>query len=258
MRRLVVDRPPSLAALWSRRIAVFALAATGIAAALSRLGRIEPAAAVAVLGAGLLMASVAVALSGVAFVAIWREGRPGFGKALGGLFLAVLLALYPGYLAAQALRLPRLSDVSTDIADPPSFSRSRRALDMRSGHVPPEAPAGLRAAQRAAYPQIQPLVLDLTPQESFGIVLKAANQRGWQVIESSAPGGRIGAGRLEAIDFSPALRFPEDVTVRLRPTAAGTRIDVRSASRVATHDFGQNARRIAAFLQAVEDLADAR
>ena len=101
-------------------------------------------------------------------------------------------------------------------------------------------------------------MLDLTPQESFALVQKAASQRGWQVIETATPGGRVGTGRLEAIDHSLAMRFPEDVTVRLRPTAAGTRIDIRSASRFPIHDFGANARRIAAFAEAVQELADAR
>lgn len=258
MRRLVVERPPSLAALWSRRLGLFALAVMAIAVALSWLGRIDPAAALAVLGLGLLLATIGAVLAFVAFVAIWNEGRPGFGKAVAGLMLAVLLAAYPAFLAVQALRLPRLNDISTDIADPPSFSRSRRALDLRAGRVPPEVPQPVRAAQKAAYPQVQPVVLDLTPQESFALVQKAASQRGWQVIETATPGGRVGTGRLEAIDHSLAMRFPEDVTVRLRPTAAGTRIDIRSASRFPIHDFGANARRIAAFAEAVQELADAR
>ena len=129
MRRLVVERPPSLAALWSRRLGLFALAVMAIAVALSWLGRIDPAAALAVLGLGLLLATIGAVLAFVAFVAIWNEGRPGFGKAVAGLMLAVLLAAYPAFLAVQALRLPRLNDISTDIADPPpSRVRAGRSI----------------------------------------------------------------------------------------------------------------------------------
>jgi uncharacterized protein (DUF1499 family) len=75
------------------------------------------------------------------------------------------------------------------------------------------------------------------------------------VIEAVKPGGRIGLGRLEAIDRTFLLRLPDDVTVRLRPRADGTRIDVRSASRIGTHDLGQNARRIRAYLDEISNLA---
>ena len=66
-----------------------------IAVALSWLGRIDPAAALAVLGLGLLLAIVGAVLPFVAFVAIWNEGRPGFGKAVAGSDAGGLLAAYP-------------------------------------------------------------------------------------------------------------------------------------------------------------------
>jgi uncharacterized protein (DUF1499 family) len=48
------------------------------------------------------------------------------------------------------------------------------------------------------------------------------------------------------------------VTIRLRPLAGQTRIDMRSASRVGRHDFGANARRIQRFAQEVQAQLDAR
>jgi uncharacterized protein (DUF1499 family) len=69
------------------------------------------------------------------------------------------------------------------------------------------------------------------------------------------PGGRVGLGRLEAIDRTFLLRLPDDITVRIRGRADGSRIDVRSASRLGTHDLGQNARRIRAYLEEVSNLA---
>jgi uncharacterized protein (DUF1499 family) len=43
--------------------------------------------------------------------------------------------------------------------------------------------------------------------------------------------------------------------VRVRPRADGARIDVRSASRIGKHDFGQNARRVRAYLEEISNLA---
>jgi uncharacterized protein (DUF1499 family) len=117
--------------------------------------------------------------------------------------------------------------------------------------VPPQ----VREAQREAYAQIAPLTLDVGPDEAFELVRKAAANRGWQVVEAVRPGGRVGTGRIEAVDRTFLLRLPDDVTVRIRPRVDGTRIDVRSASRIGNHDLGTNARRIRAFLEEVSNLA---
>jgi uncharacterized protein (DUF1499 family) len=258
MRRLVVELPPSLAAQWSRRVAAFALVVVVMTVLLSRLDRLETAASLAVLGGGMLLAGVAIALAVVAFGVVWADGRPGSGRAFAGLLIALLLLAYPAYLSVQALRLPRINDVTTDLSDPPAFSRSRRALELRSGRIPPDPGPGARATQLQAYPGVEPLVLELQPLEVFQLVQKAAQQRGWQVIETASPGGRTGTGRLEAIDRSLLMRFPDDVTVRIRPVASGARVDVRSASRFGSHDLGVNARRVEAFMTRLQELADER
>ncbi|MFO1147750.1 MAG: DUF1499 domain-containing protein [Alsobacter sp.] len=258
MRRLVVDLPPSRAALWSGRLALFACCVVAIAVLLARLDRIDLAPALAVLGTGLAMALAAVALAVSAFFVIWADGRPGFSGAMGGLLLAAVLMVWPCVLAVQALRLPRLSDVSTDVVDPPSFSRSRKALEARGGATPPEVAREQRQQQQQAYPGVAPILLDFTPQETYALALKAAQQRGWQIIETAQPGGRTGIGRIEAIDRSLVMRFPSDVTVRVRPLATGARVDVRSASRRWSHDFGENARRVQNYAQALLDLAEAK
>jgi uncharacterized protein (DUF1499 family) len=46
--------------------------------------------------------------------------------------------------------------------------------------------------------------------------------------------------------------FPDRVVLRLRTEADGTRVDMRSTSAIGRHDLGQNARRISAFLAALD------
>ena len=255
MRRLIIEEPVSRAALWSPRLAWFALTVTLMALALVRFRRVEFTVGVVPLAAGLMLAAAAAALALFAFWRIWREGRRGLKSAIGGLLLAGLILAYPGFFAARALTLPALNDVSTDIENQPSFSRAQAVLQARRGWVPPEVPPEVRRKQRQAYPQIAPLSLDLSPEEAFEIVRKAAANRGWEVIETVRPGGRLGLGRIEAIDRTFLLRIPDDVTVRIRPRADGTRIDVRSASRIGRHDLGENARRVRRFLDEVSALA---
>ena len=255
MRRLIIEEPVSRAAIWSGRIAWFALAVTAVAVAFMRLQLVDIQPGFASLAAGLALAGLAVLLALAAFVRIWMEGRRGVGQAVKGLALALAILAYPGLYALRALTLPPLNDVSTDIDDPPAFSRSRASLEARAGRLPPDLPREKRIAQREAYPQVAPLTLDVSPEEAFDLVRKAAANRGWQVIETVRPGGRVGLGRIEAVDRTFLLRLPDDVTVRIRPRADGSRIDVRSASRIGTHDLGQNARRIRAYLDEISNLA---
>ena len=255
MRRLIVEEPVSRAALWAPRVAWFALAVTVMAVAMIRFGLVELMPGVAALVAGLFLAVEGAGLALFAFVRIWMEGRRGLGKAIRGLVLALLILGYPGYFAVRALIRPPLNDVSTDIDDPPTFSRSRAALEARGGRIPPDVAPEARRLQRQSYPQIAPLTLDLPAEQVYDLVRRAAQSRGWQIIEAARPGGRVGLGRLEAVDRTFLLRLPDDITVRIRPRADGARIDVRCASRIGQHDLGQNAQRIQRFLEEVANLA---
>lgn len=255
MRRLILEEPVSRPARWSPVIASFAVVVTLMAVLLIRLQRVEYGAGFVVLGTGLALAIVAVGLAALGFVRIWQEGRRGLGSGIRGLVLGSLVLAYPAWFAVKAATLPTINDITTDTENPPTFSRSRAALEARGGRIPPDMPAEVREAQRAAYAQIAPLTLDVAPEEAFELVRKAAANRGWQIVEAVRPGGRVGLGRIEAVDRTFLLRLPDDVTVRLRPRADGTRIDIRSASRIGTHDLGANAARIRAFLEEVSNLA---
>jgi len=139
-----------------------------------------------------------------------------------------------------------LHDISTDLDDPPPFIdvRSRR----RWAFNPPEyAGPAAAALQRRGYPDIQPLFTTRDPATVFTIVRALVAARGWDVA-ADVPAD----GRLEAVALTPWLRFRDDVVVRVRATADGTRVDVRSKSRVGRSDFGANARRVRAFLADLE------
>jgi uncharacterized protein (DUF1499 family) len=89
-------------------------------------------------------------------------------------------------------------------------------------------------------------------------VLRSAAALGWQVVDQIPPGGRAGIGRVDAVARTLIMGFPDDITVRIRPLAAQTRIDIRSASRFGRHDFGANAQRIQRFSQEMQTQLDAR
>jgi uncharacterized protein (DUF1499 family) len=252
MRRLIIEEPYSKAALLSQRLAVFSLAVAivGIAGVGGGLDLL------AVLGGSLIIACAAILAAILAFVVIWRSGRKGAGQAFAGLVLAILLLAYPAYLAQQTMRLPQLPDIATDLADPPNFSLSREALAARGGATPPSVAIARRKAQLKAYPQIQPILLDLDPPEAFDAAVKAVTATGWKIVEQSPTGGRSGLGHIDAIATSFILGFPSDLTLRLRPLAGQTRIDIRSVSRFGPYDFGANPRNIANFEAALTAVVD--
>ncbi|WP_363348262.1 DUF1499 domain-containing protein [Methylocystis echinoides] len=258
MRRTLPPEPWSRAALWSQSVAVFAATVAILSVLLVRLNVIGPVSALASLGAAVALALVALLLVGAASVSIWNTGRRGTGAAFGGAFIALATVAYPAYLAFEAVRLPVLSDISTDISNPPYFSLSKDAYAARGGFQPKGLPGKAREAQRPAYPDVEPIVVDLDADEAFALVLKTAKAIGWKVVDQRAPGGRTGEGHADFVDKTLVMGLDEDVTVRLKPLPGQTRIDLRAASRYGRHDFGANAKRIMAFAEELQTQLDAK
>ena len=93
--------------------------------------------------------------------------------------------------------------------------------------------------------------------EANQLVRRAIAARGWKLVEQTPPGGRICVGHFDAIDRWIIMGFPADVTIRMRPLAGQTRVDVRSVSRVGRHDYGSNAQRIEKFAAEIQAQLDA-
>jgi uncharacterized protein (DUF1499 family) len=258
MRRRLPPEPTSIAALWSRRLAAFAAAVGLLGVALARAKALTPVAALTTLGSAVVIALAALLLVSAASVTIWRTGARGVGPAAAGFFISALVLAYPAYLAFEALRLPELAEVSTDIDDPPDFSHSHAALAARGLAAHPRLDAAQRAAQRGAYPDVEPIIVDMEPEEALALVLKTAAARGWRLIDRRAPNARSGDAHADFAVKTRVLGFDEDVTVRIRPMAGQTRIDLRAASRWGRHDFGVNAERITAFAEELQTQLDAR
>ena len=73
-------------------------------------------------------------------------------------------------------------------------------------------PAKAREAQRLAYPDVEPVVVDLDADEAMALVLKTAAARGWRTIDKRPPGGRTGEGHVDFIDRTFILGIDEDIT----------------------------------------------
>jgi uncharacterized protein (DUF1499 family) len=253
MLRQIPEEPVSNVAVWCRRLGLFSVPVAAIAVALARAHAVEPQASLAVIGGAILVALIALLLFFAACVIIWQTGRRGLGDALIGCLLAALTLAYPAFLAVEAVRLPVLADISTDLFDPPQFSLSSAALRARGSYRPRSYSPDGAEAQRAAYADIEPIVVDLEADEAFQLVLDTAKKRGWRVVDQRPPNGRSGVGHIDFMDRTLVMGFDDDVTVRLRPLAGQTRIDMRSTSRNGRHDFGSNAKRIRQFAEELQE-----
>jgi uncharacterized protein (DUF1499 family) len=156
-------------------------------------------------------------------------------------FVAGLVAFgVPLSYAIAARGLPAIHDITTDTQDPPTFSA---VLPLRDGVNGVEVDPQVIAQQRAAYPDIQPLIVSASRDDAFTRALAIVRDSGWTVVAADQA-----AGRIEATATTRFFAFKDDLVVRLRPVDAGTRVDVRSVSRLGRGDLGVNARRIREYL----------
>jgi uncharacterized protein (DUF1499 family) len=221
-------------------------------------------------GAYFAIGGIVGALVGLILKAIAKpEG--GFKRGLA----ALLLGLVPvGVLAGNAPILafvgmgtspyPPIHDITTDTVSPPAFvavvplREAGKAANPPGYECPPPPADGSRgrpcgsgataaAAQATAYPDIQPVVLAAAPPQAFDRALAAARAQGWEIVASVPEEGRI-----EATATTFWFGFKDDVVIRVTAADAGSRLDIRSKSRVGLGDVGANAKRIRAWAAAVE------
>jgi uncharacterized protein (DUF1499 family) len=177
-----------------------------------------------------------------------RPGRPlkGFMAALAGLLVGLAIIGVLLSWRQTAKRVPPIHDITTDTQNPPAFVA---VLPLRANAANPAEYGGpeVAAQQREGYPDLGPMMLDIPRDQAFSRALEAAGEMGWQIVESSPADGRI-----EATDTTFWFGFKDDVVVRIAPDGQGSRIDVRSVSRVGRSDVGTNAKRIQKYLEKVK------
>jgi uncharacterized protein (DUF1499 family) len=251
LRRYVAEQPTSRLAVWARRTAFFSLIATILAIVIVRSGLLEFKPALATFGGALVFSIVALLLAFAAFVVIWREGLMGIGYSLTAIGIGLALLAYPSYLAVASYRLPLIYDITTDPIDPPRFEALAR---IRPRDANPVIYAGLSAAeqQRNAYPEIEPLEQEATPQASYEATLAVVTKRKWNIVARRPP-ERGREGRIEAVARTAIMGLREDVVIRVRADGQGSRIDIRSSSRYGSFDFGSNAARVRTLIDDIDD-----
>lgn len=189
-----------------------------------------------------------IALMGFAESRALGDGK-GSLKALGAIVIAGIVIAMPLNQRMKAAGVPPIHDITTDTETPPAFVD---VLPLRQGAPNPadyEQDGGAKTAgmQTAAYPDIKTLDLSVPPDQAFDKALDVAKSMGWDIVAQAKSDGRI-----EATDTTFWFGFKDDIVVRIRATDGGSKVDVRSESRIGRSDIGVNAKRVRAFLAAMK------
>ena len=190
---------------------------------------------------GVLTAAL-ISLVGLISAATQKHRR---GFILGGVGLVIGLwaAWVPWSWLQTARSVPPIHDITTDTENPPQFVAIlplRREASNPTEYGGPE----VAAQQRSGYPDLAPVLLPVVPGTAFERALKAARKMSWQIVAAN-----LEEKRIEATDTTFWFGFKDDIVVRITLAGEGSRIDIRSVSRVGKGDVGTNARRIGKFLE---------
>jgi hypothetical protein len=171
----------------------------------------------------------------------FRAAAPGFIAA--AIAVAVIVPMWQ--LQRTASLVPAIHDITTDTEHPPQFVA---LLPVRANtrNGPEYGGEKIARQQKAAYPDIQPVLLDEPASAAFARALGAAQRMGWEIVAAVPEEGRI-----EATATTRWFRFKDDIVIRVSAEPSGSRLDVRSKSRLGRSDLGTNARRIRAYVQAL-------
>lgn len=187
----------------------------------------------------------------------WRAKKTGIARPRFlrwvGMFAAIIYAGWIGTFIMAGASVPAIHDISTDLADPPTF----RSLTIRPDNldaIPGEGDAdmkGMNPQQRWVvvhqknYGDVRSVRINEPVPNVIAKAERLAISRGWEVVLSLPE-----EGRLEATETSAFFRFKDDIVLRVKPTETGegSIVDMRSISRVGTSDLGVNAKRVRSFL----------
>ena len=190
--------------------------------------------------------ALAVVVLGLVALVVNRSSSKAIFFALASIILALFVVGIPWQMKQRAQHVPPIHDITTDTANPPAFvailplrANAPNSIEYKGTEI--------AAQQKKAYPDLQPLSLNVPPDVAFQRALRAARNAGWDIVES-----RPDQGRIEATDTTLWFGFKDDIVVRVTSLDSGSRIDVRSVSRVGKSDVGTNASRIRNYLLKIQ------
>lgn len=142
---------------------------------------------------------------------------------------------------------PPIHDITTNVDNPPEFIA---ITEERSGAKNSLIYGGTEISkqQLQAFPSIKPIMISLDAQAAYAKALNIAHVMGWEIVAEN-----VTSMRFEATDRTPFFNFADDIVVQISAQENGSRVDLRSVSRIGRGDRGVNAQRIKKFIDLFEN-----
>ena len=202
--------------------------------------------------------AIALGVIGLVLAFIGHKHRAGIVAVL----VTAAAGMAAGGLYGRAMQredLPPIHDVQTDWNLPVAFTEATLKEREKAGAVKVRDDAmigedhgrwsgmSFAEAQGKFFDDVKPLVLQAPEPQVTRAAAKAAERMGWTVTKTDPDSGVV-----EAVYRSAWYELVYDIAIRVMPeTTGGSRVDVRSTSRVAGHDMGENAALVKQFLDEI-------
>lgn len=265
-------RRTSRSARWGLRFSRFAIPVLILTAIFHRVGILTTQSMLALYAITWVMALAAIILGVIGLISIWSYGLDGARRALAGIGLALPIIAIPIYFGWLTLNYPAINDISTNPIEPPGFIQLDGVRPADANPIDPVFNPEHIVLQREAYPEIRPLFLGTSIEDTYEAALRVVADQDWRVIVLDSPeleeadeeiSGEVGAptdgesatveviegvARIQAVAKTLVSGFSDDIVIVISSDEGDTRVDVRSTSRYGEHDFGVNASRIRSFM----------
>jgi heme/copper-type cytochrome/quinol oxidase subunit 4 len=201
-----------------------------------------------VLAIAAVFALVGAVLSLLGFRALWMNAAEGGRRSALALLFAspvLLIALSALFLAQTT---PRLSDISTDVEDPPHFSALVGDMRISNRLEPPAIDAALQSQYKGLTSRRYALSADLIVKHVLDLVVV----NGWDLAVEEPQRDADGNWIVEAVARTGVFGFRDAIVIRVAETEEAAFVDMRSASGFGDADLGMNAQRIRRFMADID------
>ena len=142
---------------------------------------------------------------------------------------------------------PPIHDITTNTDNPPEFTAITEERTGAKNSLIYGGPE-ISKQQLQAFPNIKPIITPLSVQDAYIKALIIAHEMQWEIVSED-----VTSMRFEATDKTPFFNFSDDIVVKISDQEIGSRVDLRSVSRIGRGDRGVNAQRITKFIDLFEN-----
>jgi uncharacterized protein (DUF1499 family) len=174
-------------------------------------------------------------------------GTDNFSQCVAGFILGSMSFDLIAFTLWNGRKAPVIHEISTDTATPPAFVA---ILPLRKDAINPSEYGGPEVAKKQlkAFPDIKTIHLKFSEEKAFKKSVEAVQTLKWKIVDQNKEDGRI-----ESFDTTFWFGFIEDVVIRIKAEDQGSKVDIRSLSRVGGGDLGTNANRVRKFIKLMNE-----